>query len=93
MPTAKETLPRRCWRSLRDLVPPLVRTRLKAAARSAWSRLMRKPPSVPEDELRLQLDGVLRELRRVHARLEELHELLEDRAGQPARRRHGEEAA
>jgi len=93
MPTAKESMSRRCWRRVRDLVPPMVRTRLKAAARSAWARLMRKPPSVPEDELRLQLDAVLRELRRVHARLEELHESLEGGAGRATPTTWKDEAA
>jgi len=42
-------------------------------------RLSPRRASVRSDELSLQLDAILRELRRLHARLEGLHEGLDAR--------------
>jgi hypothetical protein len=63
---------RTCWRALSPRMPGPVRRLLKAALR----------PGVPQeetlapDDLCLQLDAILRELRRLHVRLEELETRL-----------------
>jgi len=59
---------------------PVVR-RLRAVVRAALGHP--RPTVVPPDEVRLLLDGILREMRRLHARLEELHEARQAAPGSP----------
>lgn len=61
---------RRCWRVLEPVVPAPLGTILKSAVKP----LVRRPTDLRPDDLRLQLDAILRELRRLHMRLEELQE-------------------
>ena len=63
----------RCWRMATALVPERVRAHLRTPVRRVLKRLFGRPAVSPA-ELSLQLDAILRELRRLHARLEELQE-------------------
>jgi hypothetical protein len=58
---------RTCWRALSPRIPGRVRHLLRAALRPG------APPdeTLTPDDLCLQLDAILRELRRLHVRLEE----------------------
>jgi hypothetical protein len=69
----------RCWRLLTGLMPQRLRARLRNPWKAALKRLQVRPAAVRPDELSLQLDAILRELRRLHARLEELHIGLDGR--------------
>jgi glycosyltransferase involved in cell wall biosynthesis len=69
----------RCWRILTSLFPQRLRARLREPWKAVLKRLSARRASARRDELSLQLDAILRELRRLHARLEELHEGLDGR--------------
>jgi len=85
----------RCWRLLKALMPQRLRARLRNPWKTALKRLQRRPAAVRPDELSLQLDAILRELRRLHVRLEELNEGLDGREllERPADRDQEHEAA
>jgi hypothetical protein len=95
------TLPGRCWRLLTAWLPRPAERRLKAAVKGVLRAFGRKGPNpLHPDDLGRQLDAVLRELRRLHARLEEMQEAMEalrrpeqSPATPPRRAHHGDEAA
>jgi hypothetical protein len=80
--TPKQDIPllSRCWRRMTALVPERIRARLRAPIKGALKRLFRRPAGARAADLSLQLDAILRELRRLHVRLEDLRQERDGRA-------------
>lgn len=65
----------RCWRVAEKWLPTAIRPGFKKVMGVILRPFRRPPPSdIQSDDLQRQLDAILRELRRLHVRLEELHE-------------------
>jgi glycosyltransferase involved in cell wall biosynthesis len=75
----------RCWRRLTALVPERIRARLRGPVKGALARVFRRSDAARAAELCLQLEAILRELRRLHVQLEELRQECDGRAP-----RHGD---
>jgi hypothetical protein len=69
IPNQNISVLRRCWQRLAPWLPGRLRKILRAAL-----AVSTKPPYT----LELQLDAILRELRRLHARIDALQEVRED---------------
>jgi hypothetical protein len=69
----------RCWRLLTNWLPRPAEKGLKSAFKAALRPFGWKEPNpFPEEDLGLRLDAVLRELRRLHVRLEEMQQTMDD---------------
>ena len=72
-PPQKTGLLHRCWRRLAPWLPERLRAIVRAALGAS---------PMPPHTLALQLDAMLRELRRLHARIDDLQAALEERTPQ-----------
>lgn len=68
-----------CWRLVKPCLPGRLANRIGKLARSALGPLPRSlspvvPPLPLPEEIALQLDAILRELRRLHVQVEKLQE-------------------
>jgi hypothetical protein len=82
----------RCWRVVERWLPAFVRPGFKKVMGVILRPFRPRPPSdIHPDDLQCQLDAILREMRRLHVRLEELQEATRQPRNALARPARGED--